>query len=641
MLHTSSTLIFICVLDEVEYWNEEDSDIEKDFSTQASNDEPTIPAPSQALSDEGLTSDEQAVVWWIVAFTCLLETLHMLSTRAVAWLLKFFAPVFSLLGNYSQAIARMARVLPSTLHRRAQYLHEKIYLPSVRRYVVCPVCLSLHDYEHCLEKRGRRVLIKSCNECEIVRKHVPLLKEIVTSKGNKKYYPHLVYPYVSLVSSLQALFLRPKFYYNCEVCQQNTYPGNDGLLSDLYDGKLWNDFLQCKGKDFLRSKNSLGLMLNIDWFQPFKHRVYAIGVIYFAIMNLPRSIRFKRENIIIVGLIPGPSEPSKNINTFLTPCVTELLSLWEGVSFRTHDSGDQVIRCALLCVACDLPAARKVCGFLSYNANLGCSRCYCNFGTGVFGKHNYSGFDRASWTLRTNKRHRDDVNKTLKCSSKSERERKESEVGCRYSSLLQLPYFDAVRMLIIDPMHNMYLGTAKTIFNKVWLQRGIVDATGLRKINDRIQSWFVPPEVQFSRLPPIMEHSSSLTAEQWMIWVNYYSLNCLYEVIPFEHLECWRRFVLASRLLCKRQLTAEDIQVADTLFLKFCCQFELLYGPQAVTPNMHLHAHVADCIRDYGPMSSFWVFSFERFNGILGEEPTNNRAIELQLISRFIKIILI
>ena len=226
-------------------------------------------------------------------------------------------------------------------------------------------------------------------------------------------------------------------------------------------------------------------------------------------------------------------------------------------------------------------------------------RCYCNFGTGVFGKHNYSGFDRASWTLRTNKRHRDDVNKTLKCSSKSERDRKESEVGCRYSSLLQLPYFDAVRMLIIDPMHNMYLGTAKTIFNKVWLQRGIVDATGLRKINDRIQSWFVPPEVQFSRLPPIMEHSSSLTAEQWMIWVNYYSLNCLYEVIPFEHLECWRRFVLASRLLCKRQLTAEDIQVADTLLLKFCRQFELIYGPEAVTPNMHLHAHVADCIRDY------------------------------------------
>jgi len=40
-------------------------------------------------------------------------------------------------------------------------------------------------------------------------------------------------------------------------------------------------------------------------------------------------------------------------------------------------------------------------------------------------------------------------------------EQAESKAGCRYSELLLLPYFDASRMLIIDVMHNMYLGTAK------------------------------------------------------------------------------------------------------------------------------------------------------------------------------------
>ena len=55
-------------------------------------------------------------------------------------------------------------------------------------------------------------------------------------------------------------------------------------------------------------------------------------------------------------------------------------------------------------------------------------------------------------------------------SSKTERQRKESQLGCRYSCFLQLPYFDAVRMLIIDPMHNLYLGTAKYIFNVIWLK---------------------------------------------------------------------------------------------------------------------------------------------------------------------------
>lgn len=37
------------------------------------------------------------------------------------------------------------------------------------------------------------------------------------------------------------------------------------------------------------------------------------------------------------------------------------------------------VRCALVCVACDLPAGRKTCGFLSYNAHFGCSHCWKEF----------------------------------------------------------------------------------------------------------------------------------------------------------------------------------------------------------------------------------------------------------------------
>ena len=171
--------------------------------------------------------------------------------------------------------------------------------------------------------------------------------------------------------------------------------------------------------------------------------------------------------------------------------MSELLTLWNGVSFRTHDYGNRIIRCALFCVGCDLPAGRKTCEFLSYTANLGCSRCYCNFGTGQFGKQNYSGFDRTSWILRNNLKHREDVKCTLVHSSKTERQRKESQLGCCYSCFLQLPYFDAVRMLIIDPMHNLYLGTAQYIFNVIWLKGGVISRIGLREINQRIQSWSV------------------------------------------------------------------------------------------------------------------------------------------------------
>lgn len=46
-------------------------------------------------------------------------------------------------------------------------------------------------------------------------------------------------------------------------------------------------------------------MLNCDWFQPFAQSRYTVGVIYLVILNLPRAIRFRSENIIITGIIPG------------------------------------------------------------------------------------------------------------------------------------------------------------------------------------------------------------------------------------------------------------------------------------------------------------------------------------------------
>lgn len=119
--------------------------------------------------------------------------------------------------------------------------------------------------------------------------------------------------------------------------------------------------------------------------------------------------------------------------------------------------------------------------------------------------------------------------------------------------------------------------------------------------------------------------------------MNYYSIYCVFDILPSAHLECWRHFILASRILCKRKLTTDDIKLADALLLRFCRRFELLYGQDSVTPNIHLHAHLCECFYDYGPMSSFWLFSFERFNGILGDEPTNNRSIEVQLLNRFVR----
>ena len=95
-----------CHAGDVEYWNEEDSEIEEDFSLITHADEPLSPPRSETF-DDSLTPGEQSVVWWVVAFTCLFETLHTVSSRAIAWLLRFFGVLLACLGNYSRDIANI------------------------------------------------------------------------------------------------------------------------------------------------------------------------------------------------------------------------------------------------------------------------------------------------------------------------------------------------------------------------------------------------------------------------------------------------------------------------------------------------------------------------------------------------------
>ena len=164
-----------------------------------------------------------------------------------------------------------------------------------------------------------------------------------------------------------------------------------------------------------------------------------------TIMNLPRNLRNKTENVLLVGILPGPSEPT-NINGFLTPLVNELNEFWKGILLKVHGSTTKkTVRCALLCASCDLPAGRKLCGFLSYNAHQGCSRCRKSFSP------NYAGFDRDKWVKRTRGEHLDIARKLKSCMTKKAVTEIESKTGYRYTELLRLPYFNPTRMLAVDP----------------------------------------------------------------------------------------------------------------------------------------------------------------------------------------------
>jgi hypothetical protein len=119
----------------------------------------------------------------------------------------------------------------------------------------------------------------------------------------------------------------------------------------------------------------VALALSTDGFCPFKRRKQSCWPLILFNLNLPPDIRFHLENIICVGVIPGP-KAVKDIDSFLYPLVEELLKLEAGVS--AYDvSGDVMflLRAFLILVFGDMPAVAKLMNMKGHNGKSPCRAC--------------------------------------------------------------------------------------------------------------------------------------------------------------------------------------------------------------------------------------------------------------------------
>ena len=602
-----------------EYWNVEEEEILEDIGARE----------DQSIQDNTTKENEYASMQKLVHLTMLFLLLwgskYGVSSNGLNQLVGYLHYLCTSLGPYTPfAVAQILASFPTTLYM----LRKKFCLQgdAFVRYTVCPSCNSIYSSDgqqkFCTHvqfpnhpHRSRR---KPCG--------MSLNKEVVLKNGKKILYPKKVYCYRKLKESLYLSMERKGMLLLCEHWRNRCVPS--GCLADVYDGRVWKEF-----GDFFGQPHNLGLMLNCDWFQPYDFTEYSVGVIYMVILNLPRSLRFKPENVIIVGIIPGPDEPSLTINSFLRPLVTELNELWVS-GIRTSEN--VTLRAALLCVACDLPAAHKVCGFLSHSSCHACSRCTKLFKYDeTLNRVIYSGFDYHA--ARTQNEHKAAGEQWLAASTRAQRETVEKETGSRYTELNRLPYFDCIRFTCIDPMHNLFLGTAKYIMKNIWLseKHAVLDRKDNTIIHDCVANAIVPTSV--GRIPrKILSGFASFSADQWKNWTIIYSVVALHGVIPDRDMKCWKMFVKMCILFCTSLISITDIEEAHTLSFQFGQTVQDLYGEDAVTPNMHLHCHLKECILDFGPVYGFWLFSFERYNGILGGYHTNQKSIEIQVMRRFL-----
>ncbi len=262
---------------------------------------------------------------------------------------------------------------PGTVYKLRKLLglsSDKLFI----RKAVCnkPDCCALYDLReiYSLDWMFRKIPwtcsapVYQCGE--VVGTCGNALAKVVYSSTRIRFImPLKTFCQRSITSQIKQMLSRPDIEALLGIWRDDKTP--ETVRKDVYSGNVWRKMRDVWS--YFKSDYEFGLTLNIDWFRPHKASNKSLGAMYMTVLNLPREIRCKLENVLLIGVMPSldyddkkvtKTEP-QNITPFLTGLQDELLILWhEGKKISTHLYKEIQIKAALLLIACDSPAARKV-----------------------------------------------------------------------------------------------------------------------------------------------------------------------------------------------------------------------------------------------------------------------------------------
>ncbi|WAQ90201.1 hypothetical protein PtA15_12A187 [Puccinia triticina] len=290
-------------------------------------------------------------------------------------------------------------------------------------------------------------------------------------KHPKKHqsHPNLEFAFQRLNDWLGRLFSRPGIE-NALDQSLSTSPADPSheMITDIHDSAIWHEFKGPDGSPFTATSGNLVFGLFIDGINPYgskqggKH--VSITFVVLVCLTLPYSLRFLPEIVFLVGIAPGPKEPSlTQTNWIFNPLVQQLKSLWTNGLFLSstplHPKGRQIFA-ALLPVFADLPALRRAIGFAGHaSAEFMCSFCDIL-------KENIRNL--VEWSPQTSKNHIKWAHASRDAHTAKDRAAIFAEHGVRYSVLTELSYWRPIKYQALDSMHNLLLGLLKWHCIRFW-----------------------------------------------------------------------------------------------------------------------------------------------------------------------------
>ena len=351
-------------------------------------------------------------------------------------------------------------------------------------------------------------------------------------------------------------------------------------------------------------------MLDTDGVPVFRSSNFQLWPLYLVINELEPPKRFLNENIIFAGLWYGQRKPLMWL--FLKPTFESLLKLEHGIDFKTDDNKTVTIKGILLSCTSYLPAKCLLCGSMQYNGHNGCWKCLQRGET-------FSGNDgqRGTWAYPFSDsdptgpaRTHDQVLDNAKQAMNS----KTDVNGVKHWTWFhKLNYFDLVKGVGIDYMHGICLGVVKLLIC-IWFfaefktaKFSIHNYVGI--IDRRISE--IKPIVDISRVPrSIAKDLKHWKASEFRSFLLYYGTPLLADILPQKQLQHFTLLVHATAVFLSDSITATQIDQVEQMLIEFCKQFPIIYGGQFMFYNVHQLLHLAQSVRDLGPLWAQSCFPF-------------------------------
>lgn len=199
-----------------------------------------------------------------------------------------------------------------------------------------------------------------------------------------------------------------------------------------------------------------------------------------------------------------------------------------------------------------------------------------------------------------------------------------------------IPLFDTANGFVPDYMHAVLLGVVRMLmtawFSPVNKRKNFYVKKCDRKRIDKILLRIKPP-AYITRAPRSIFLRNYWKASELRAFLLYYAPILMKGILQNDYYQHFLLLVSAINTLLRTELSANQIQLAESLLQVFVQDTELLYGRERCTFNLHQVTHLTHFVRLWEPLWAWSAFHFEDLNGYLKKINHGPNKIDIELVN--------